>query len=153
MVEVVEEGTRTGGSVVVFNTTDVDNPPVRSVVVVVGTSVVVVVDGSLTSGAGILSTGASVGFTTTVVIGVVVSGTLKTSLNDQGDLEFIADRIFGSDPDPARRARNGNSVMATVSGDQIVTIGTTDWVFGLATDPQVAQITRNALSGAKATRL
>lgn len=68
------------------------------------------------------------------------------ALSDQGDLEFIAERIFGDDPDPERRARNGNSVIATV-GDQVVTIGTTDWVYGLASDPQVAQITRNALAG------
>ena len=68
------------------------------------------------------------------------------ALSDQGDLEFIADRIFTNDPDPKLRARNGNAVMATV-GDNVLTIGTTDWVFGLATDGQVAQITRNALNG------
>ena len=67
------------------------------------------------------------------------------ALSDQGDLEFIADRIFGDDPDPATRARNGTSVIAIV--DNVVTIGTTDWVFGLASDEQVAQITRNALNG------
>lgn len=69
------------------------------------------------------------------------------ALSDQGDLEFIAERVFADDPEPKLRARNGNSVMATV-GDNVVTIGTTDWVFGLATDSQVAQITRNALKGA-----
>lgn len=68
------------------------------------------------------------------------------ALSDQGDLEFIAERIFADDPDPKLRARNGTSVMATVR-DNVVTIGTTDWVFGLATDAQVAQITRNALRG------
>ena len=61
-------------------------------------------------------------------------------------MEFIAERVFADDPDPKLRARNGNSVMATV-GDNVVTIGTTDWVFGLADDEQVAQITRNALRG------
>ncbi len=68
------------------------------------------------------------------------------ALSDQGDLEFIADRVFADDPDPLRRARNGNSVMATV-GNNVVTIGTTDWVFALASDTHVQQITRNALSG------
>jgi hypothetical protein len=28
---------------------------------------------------------------------------------------------------------------------EVVTIGTTDWVFGLATDPAVAQVTHNVL--------
>ncbi len=68
------------------------------------------------------------------------------ALSDQGDLEFIAERIFTDDPDPIRRARHGNSVIATV-GDQVVTVGTTDWVFGLGLDPDVDQITRNALNG------
>ena len=68
------------------------------------------------------------------------------ALSDQGDLEFIAERVFADDPDPIRRARQGNSVLATV-GNNVVTVGTTDWVFGLADDAQVAQITRNALSG------
>ena len=73
------------------------------------------------------------------------------ALSDQGDLEFIAGRVFADDPEPIRRARNGNSVMATVDNN-VVTIGTTDWVFGLATDPQVAQITRNALRGSDSAR-
>lgn len=73
------------------------------------------------------------------------------ALSDQGDLEFIAERIFGDRDDSIRRARNGTSVIATVGGDQVVTIGTTDWVFGLASDPHVAQITRNALAGRPVT--
>ena len=90
----------------------------------------------------------------TEIVGWVPSGNVGVgeypksiaALSDQGDLEFIAERVFADDPDPLLRARNGNSVMATV-GDNIVTIGTTDWVFGLADDEQVAQITRNALRG------
>ncbi len=70
-----------------------------------------------------------------------------TALSDQGDLEFIAERVFADDPHPKLRARNGTSVIATV-GDTVVTIGTTDWVFGLADDSLVQQITRNALNGA-----
>ena len=91
---------------------------------------------------------------TTEIVGWVPSGNVGVgeypksiaALSDQGDLEFIAERVFADDPDPTLRARNGNSVMATV-GDDVVTIGTTDWVFGLADDEQVAQITRNALRG------
>ena len=90
----------------------------------------------------------------TEIVGWVPSGNVGVgeypksiaALSDQGDLEFIAERVFADDPDPIRRARQGNSVLATV-GNNVVTVGTTDWVFGLADDAQVAQITRNALSG------
>jgi hypothetical protein len=30
-------------------------------------------------------------------------------------------------------------------GGEVVTVGTTDWVFGLAGDPRVARVTANAL--------
>ena len=68
------------------------------------------------------------------------------ALSDQGDLEFIAERIFHDDPDPIARARNGTSVIAT-RGHRVVTVGTTDWVFGLASNANVATVTRNALRG------
>ncbi len=74
------------------------------------------------------------------------------ALSDQGDLEFLASRIYGSDSeDNRRRVRNGNAVMLTCrpfgsAGGEVVTIGTTDWVFGLADDPAVQQVTRNALA-------
>ena len=46
--------------------------------------------------------------------------------------------------------RHGNAVMLTcrpfgADGGEVVTIGSTDWVFGLAGDPLVAQVTRNVL--------
>jgi hypothetical protein len=31
------------------------------------------------------------------------------------------------------------------AGGEVVVIGTTDWVFGLASDPAVGQVTRNVL--------
>jgi hypothetical protein len=31
-------------------------------------------------------------------------------------------------------------------GGEVVTIGSTDWVYGLAGDPAVAQVTRNAIA-------
>ena len=74
-----------------------------------------------------------------------------SALNDQGDLEFIAERIFGGlDDDAKAKARYGNSVMLTCrpfgqSGGDVVTIGTTDWVFGLRDDPAVARVTANVL--------
>lgn len=73
------------------------------------------------------------------------------ALNDQGDLEFIAERIHGSTSDDnLARARHGNAVMATcrpfgTDGGEVVTIGTTDWVWGLAGDAAVGQVTANVL--------
>lgn len=73
------------------------------------------------------------------------------ALSDQGDLEFMATRLYGDDDETSRRrVRNGNSLMLTcrpfgIDGGEVITIGTTDWVFGLADDPAVAQVTRNVL--------
>ncbi|MEM9200479.1 MAG: N,N-dimethylformamidase beta subunit family domain-containing protein [Actinomycetota bacterium] len=71
------------------------------------------------------------------------------AFGDQGDLEFIADRIFGGGPDALARARHGNAVMAVArpfgdDGGDVVVCGSTDWVFGLR-DPDVAQVTVNIL--------
>ncbi len=73
------------------------------------------------------------------------------ALDDQGDLEFIADRIHGAnDETNRRRVRHGNALMLTCrpfgdTGGEVVTIGTTDWVFGLADDRAVQRVTANAL--------
>ena len=71
------------------------------------------------------------------------------AFGDQGDLEFIAERIFGGGPDAEARARHGNAVMAVSrpfgpSGGDVVVCGSTDWVFGLR-DPRVARVTANVL--------
>jgi hypothetical protein len=74
-----------------------------------------------------------------------------SALSDQGDLEFIAERVFAAFGDQAKaRARHGNAVMLTCrpfgdSSGEVVTIGTTDWVFGLAHDKAVKQVTKNVL--------
>ncbi len=74
-----------------------------------------------------------------------------SALDDQGDLEFIASRLYGRvDDDSLARCRYGNAVMLVCrpfgsDGGEVVTIGTTDWVFGLADDAAVAQVTRNVL--------
>ena len=84
-------------------------------------------------------------------LGVGDYPTSIAALSDQGDLEFIAERVFGGSDDIARaRARFGNAVMLTCrpfgdAGGEVVTIGTTDWVFGLAHDRNVAQVTANVL--------
>jgi hypothetical protein len=74
-----------------------------------------------------------------------------SALSDQGDAEFIATRLYG-DAGAANlaRVRHGNAVMLTCrpfgpDGGEVVTVGTTDWVFGLASDPAVGQVTANVL--------
>ncbi|MEO5900932.1 MAG: N,N-dimethylformamidase beta subunit family domain-containing protein [Ilumatobacteraceae bacterium] len=73
------------------------------------------------------------------------------ALEDQGDLEFIAARLYGGvDEESMARVRYGNAVMVVSrpfgdTGGEVVTVGSTDWVFGLADDPAVAQVTRNIL--------
>jgi hypothetical protein len=72
------------------------------------------------------------------------------ALDDQGDLEFIAERVYGGvNEDSLARARYGNAVMLTcrpfgADGGEVVTVGSTDWVYGLH-DPLVAQVTRNVI--------
>jgi hypothetical protein len=74
-----------------------------------------------------------------------------SALSDQGDAEFIATRLYGDAGDAnLARVRHGNAVMLTCrpfgpDGGEVVTVGTTDWVFGLATDPAVMRVTANVL--------
>ncbi|MEZ5218210.1 MAG: hypothetical protein R2715_16890 [Ilumatobacteraceae bacterium] len=73
-----------------------------------------------------------------------------SALSDQGDLGYIAGRLFGRiGEDSIARIRHGNAVMVVChpcgsGGGEVVTIGTTDWVFGLG-DRFVDQVTRNAI--------
>lgn len=75
-----------------------------------------------------------------------------SALSDQGDLEYIAGRLFGRvDADSLARVRYGNAVLLTCrpfgsGGGGVVTVGSTDWVFGLAHDPAVGRVTANALN-------
>ncbi|MEM8707671.1 MAG: N,N-dimethylformamidase beta subunit family domain-containing protein [Actinomycetota bacterium] len=71
------------------------------------------------------------------------------AFGDQGDLEYIAERIFGGGPDAVAKARHGNAVMSVArpfgaDGGEVVVCGSTDWVFGLG-DPRVARVTANVL--------
>ncbi len=74
--------------------------------------------------------------------------------SDQGDLEFIAQRIHGDLSERSLAlARYGTAIVAEVypfgtDGGQVITVGTTDWTFGLPEDEAIAQVTRNALNGA-----
>jgi hypothetical protein len=74
------------------------------------------------------------------------------ALDDQGDLEFIAERIYGGGPEALAKARHGNAVVLTcrpfgASGGQVVTAGSTDWVFGLTLEKDVQNVTKNTLIG------
>ena len=70
------------------------------------------------------------------------------AFGDQGDLEFVADRVFADTADPVASARHGNAVMSVArpfdNGGEVVVCGSTDWVFGLG-DPRVARVTANVL--------
>jgi len=72
------------------------------------------------------------------------------ALDDQGDLEFIAERVYGGGPTALALVRHGNAVMLCCwpfgrAVGQVVTIGSTDWVYGLG-DSQVATVTSNILN-------
>lgn len=72
------------------------------------------------------------------------------ALDDQGDLEFIAERVYGGGDVAFAKVRHGNAVVLTcrpagAAGGTVVTVGSTDWVFGLAQDEQVATVTENVL--------
>lgn len=72
-----------------------------------------------------------------------------SALNDQGDLEFLAERYYGdTSEENLARVRHGNAVMVVCKpqgsdGGEVVTVGSTDWVFGLARDALVSQVTAN----------
>ena len=72
------------------------------------------------------------------------------ALDDQGDLEFVAERVYGGGADALARVRHGNAVMLACrphgsSGGEVVTVGSTDWVFGLDRDSGADRVTRNVL--------
>ncbi|MEY2974652.1 MAG: hypothetical protein RIR49_1072 [Actinomycetota bacterium] len=74
-----------------------------------------------------------------------------SALSDQGDLEFIAERIHGGVTETnKRRVRHGNAVIVETrpkgpDGGTVITVGTTDWAFGLGTDRAVERVTTNVL--------
>lgn len=94
------------------------------------------------------------------IVGLVPSSNLGVgdypksiaALSDQGDLEFITERVFGDASSEGRaRVRRGNAVLLTCrpfgdTGGEVVTVGTTDWVFGLGRDDAVDRVTANVLN-------
>lgn len=72
------------------------------------------------------------------------------ALDDQGDLEFVAGRIYGGGERALAKVRHGNAVLLTCrpfgsAGGHVVTAGSTDWVFGLDRDVDVQGVTANVV--------
>jgi hypothetical protein len=72
----------------------------------------------------------------------------------QVDMDFIAERLYGDTSDDSiDRVRHGAAVMLTCrpfdGGGQVVTVGTTDWVFALG-DPAVDRVTSNIVERLRA---
>lgn len=80
------------------------------------------------------------------------AGSVSFTGNEQVDLDFVAERMYGDSSDDSKaRVRYGNAVMLTcrpfpsVEGSgEVAVVGSTDWVFALA-DPVVSRITANIL--------
>lgn len=75
------------------------------------------------------------------------AGSVSFTPGSQVDLDFVASRMYGDASDDSKnRVRHGNAVMLTCrpfdGGGEVVTIGSTDWVFALS-DPAVDRITLN----------
>ena len=72
------------------------------------------------------------------------------AIRDQGDIDFSAERLYGdTSADSRARVRHGNAVMLTcrpsgASGGEVVTIGSTDWIYALD-DQAVSQVTTNVI--------
>jgi hypothetical protein len=65
-----------------------------------------------------------------------------------GDLEGVATWLFGSaSPENTARIAHNHAVMATFTKGKgrVFNAGTTDWCYGLDSDPQVQQVTRNVI--------
>jgi hypothetical protein len=77
------------------------------------------------------------------------AGSVSFTDDDQVDLEFVASRLYGdTTQDSLDRVRHGNAAMLVcrpfAGGGEVVTIGTTDWVFALD-DPVVDRVTLNVV--------
>lgn len=75
------------------------------------------------------------------------AGSVSFTPGSQVDLDFVASRMYGDASDDSKaRVRHGNAVMLTCrpfdGGGEVVTIGSTDWVFALD-DPAIDRITQN----------
>ena len=73
---------------------------------------------------------------------------LWANADPPGDLEGVATWLFGSAaPENTARIAHNHAVMGTFTKGKgrVFNAGTTDWCYGLDTDPQVQQVTRNVI--------
>ena len=73
---------------------------------------------------------------------------LWANADPPGDLEGVAAGLFGSaSPENVARLAHGHAVVATFTKGKgrVFNAGTTDWCYGLDTDPMVQQVTRNVI--------
>lgn len=72
---------------------------------------------------------------------------LWASIDPPGDLEFVAMRLFGdASPENTARVAHGHAVMGCFTrGGTVFHTGSTDWAYGLDSDPLIQQVTRNVL--------
>ena len=73
---------------------------------------------------------------------------LSFDLNGTGDLEYTATLLLGdASPENCARLAHGHAVMGVYQrGGTVFNAGTTDWCYGLDSDPLVQQVTRNVLT-------
>ena len=72
---------------------------------------------------------------------------LAFDVNGLGDLEYTATMLFGDDSaENQAKVAHGHAVMGLFQrGGTVFNAGTTDWAYGLDSDPLVQQVTRNVL--------
>ncbi|MCC6271222.1 MAG: hypothetical protein IT190_08085 [Microbacteriaceae bacterium] len=73
---------------------------------------------------------------------------LSYDLNGIGDLEYTTTILLGdAAPEKCAQFAHGNAVMGLFEkGGTVFNAGSADWVYGLDSDPQVQQITKNVLT-------
>jgi hypothetical protein len=77
-----------------------------------------------------------------------VPAALWASTDPPGDLEGVATMLFGSaSPENVARIAHNHAVMGTFTRGRgrVVNVGTTDWAYGLDTDPLVQRVTENIM--------
>ncbi len=72
---------------------------------------------------------------------------LAFDVNGLGDLEYTATMLFGDDSaENQAKVAHGHAVMGLFQrGGTVFNAGTTDWAYGLDSDPLVQQVTKNVL--------
>ncbi len=80
---------------------------------------------------------------------------LWAGLDPPGDLEFVAEILFGdASPESVAEIAQGHAVMSVMrrGSGLVFNAGTTDWAYGLDKDPVVQQVTRNVMGNLSGSR-